>query len=265
MLVENFSVGRHRAASKSTTRRSASANPGLVYCSITSYGQSGPRRKAQGLTTPVTQAVLGALMNLTGFPRRPPPPRRAPPSRTASGARFAYGAITTALLHRERTGQGQWIDVSMVDCPLVPWYSMSRWTATTSLGLPDRPGETASCASPPFNAYQAKGRLAGHRFGHRRPLEQYPARRGDARKLVGDARYADLSGRITNNDEGGTPVITQWDEKSTPWMRRSRKLRRFRTSSADRSHTIRDILAWPAPEKRGDMIEDLPPPHAGVL
>ena len=80
-------------------------------------------------------------------------------------------------------------------------------------------------------------------------------------ELVGDARYADLSGRITNNDEVDA-VITQWTEKHTVDEALT-ELRRFDVICGP-VHTIRDILAWPHLKAR-DMIEDLPHPTLGLL
>ena len=254
VLVENFSVGvtgRLKIDYETLEKR----NPKLVYCSITGYGQSGPDARLKGYDA-VTQAVSG-LMNLTGFPDGPPT-KAGSAIADSIGGTFAYGAITTALLHRERTGEGQWIDVSMVDCLLSLVFD-EPMDCYDSLGLPDRLGNRIMRLSP-FNAYQAKdGWLV---VGSGTDAHWNNILRAVGRgELVGDARYADLSGRITNNDEVDA-VITQWTEKHTVEEALA-ELRRFDVICGP-VHTIRDILAWPHLKAR-DMIEDLPHPTLGPL
>ena len=112
ILVENFSVGvtkrLHIDYPALRTR-----NPGLVYCSITGYGSSGPDAHLKGYDA-VTQAASG-LMNLTGMPGGPPTKAGSALADSIGGV-FAFGGILTALYHRERTGEGQHVDISMVDC-----------------------------------------------------------------------------------------------------------------------------------------------------
>ena len=213
VLVENFSVGvteRLKIDYETLEKR----NPKLVYCSITSYGQSGPDAKLKGYDA-VTQAVSG-LMNLTGFPEGPPT-KAGSAIADSIGGTFAYGAITTALLHRERTGEGQWLDVSMVDCLLSLVFD-EPMDCYEVLGLPDRLGNRIMRLSP-FNAYPASDGwlVVGSGTDEHWNNILRAVGRGE---LVGDPRYKDLSGRITNNDEVDA-VITQWTE-NTPWRRPSR-------------------------------------------
>ena len=91
----------------------ARINPALVYCSITGFGQDGPRRDEPGYDF-VIQAMSG-FMALTGEPDGDPMKMGVSISDLSTGL-WAANAIQAALLMRHRTGKGQWIDMSLLDC-----------------------------------------------------------------------------------------------------------------------------------------------------
>lgn len=117
VLVENFRPGvMERLGLGQESLRAI--NPRLVYCSISGYGQSGPAAQ-QAAYAMIVQAASGyerTLMRYAGDRDRP--------AATATfvadvlGAIFAFGAIQAALVQRARTGQGQHIDVALMDCML---------------------------------------------------------------------------------------------------------------------------------------------------
>jgi crotonobetainyl-CoA:carnitine CoA-transferase CaiB-like acyl-CoA transferase len=86
--------------------------PRLVYCSVSGFGQTGPRRKEPGYDA-VMQGE-GGLMSLTGSPDGPPYRLGVAIADIASGMFAAYG-VALALFARERTGHGQEVDVAMLD------------------------------------------------------------------------------------------------------------------------------------------------------
>jgi crotonobetainyl-CoA:carnitine CoA-transferase CaiB-like acyl-CoA transferase len=88
-------------------------NPGLVYASLTPFGQSGPWRDYKA--NDIAGLALGNLLYLAGEPGEPP---LQPPGEIAYGMASTYGAfgIAVALYHRLESGQGQFIDVSMHEC-----------------------------------------------------------------------------------------------------------------------------------------------------
>ena len=90
-------------------------NPRIVYCSLTGYGQTGPKRRDAAID-PGIQAASG-IMSITGTPESGPLLVGATVADYASGFAFALGVVT-ALFHRERTGQGQRVDVSMLETML---------------------------------------------------------------------------------------------------------------------------------------------------
>ena len=87
-------------------------NPGIIYCSISGYGRTGPMADMPGYDL-IIQAYSG-LMNLTGDPNGSPMRVGFSLVDLFTGM-MAYGAIMTALHHREKTGEGQWIDTSLLD------------------------------------------------------------------------------------------------------------------------------------------------------
>lgn len=111
VLVENFRPGvMDRLGLGYDALRSV--NPRLIYASITAFGNRGPMAQQPGMDL-ILQAT-GGMMGLTGFPDGPPAKAAGPVADISSGIYCAY-AIALALFHREKTGQGQRIDLSMLD------------------------------------------------------------------------------------------------------------------------------------------------------
>jgi crotonobetainyl-CoA:carnitine CoA-transferase CaiB-like acyl-CoA transferase len=92
----------------------AAHNPGLIYCSISGFGQSGPAA-AKPAYAPVIHAASGYDLANQGYQSAERPARTGIFLADVLGGIYAFGAIQAALLHRERTGAGQAIDVSMLD------------------------------------------------------------------------------------------------------------------------------------------------------
>jgi alpha-methylacyl-CoA racemase len=98
-------------------------NPGLVICPITGYGQDGPYRDRSGHD--MNYLGLIGLLGLTGeSPEHPPVQAAGQIADLGGGALMAAFGILTALRHRDRTGEGQVVDVSMADGAL-SWLAMT--------------------------------------------------------------------------------------------------------------------------------------------
>jgi crotonobetainyl-CoA:carnitine CoA-transferase CaiB-like acyl-CoA transferase len=111
VLVENFRPGAMERLGlhyESVRLR----RPRLVYCSISGFGQTGPRHEQAGYDA-VVQAE-GGLMSITGSADGPPYRLGVAIADIVSGMFAAHG-VTLALLARERTGRGQLVDVGMLD------------------------------------------------------------------------------------------------------------------------------------------------------
>ena len=87
-------------------------NPDIVYCSISGYGRTGPMADKPGYDL-IIQAYSG-LMNLTGEPDGPPLRVGFSLVDLFTGM-MAYGSVMTALYHRDKTGEGQWLEAALLD------------------------------------------------------------------------------------------------------------------------------------------------------
>lgn len=140
-------------------------NPRLIYCSITGYGQSGPKAgvAAHDLNYIAEAGLLGLSAGADGTPVIPP----ALIADIAGGAYPAVINILLALQQRSRTGQGCRLDIAMTDqlFPLMYWALGNAWAA----GRWPRPGgELVTGGSPRYRIY----RTADDRFLAAAPLEQ---------------------------------------------------------------------------------------------
>jgi len=115
VVVENFKVGGLARYGLDYAALSAT-NPGLVYCSITGFGQTGPRASQAGYDYMIQ--AMGGLMSVTGQPDGAP---GAEPMKVgvavvdlATGL-YASNAVLAALLHARATGEGQHIDIALFD------------------------------------------------------------------------------------------------------------------------------------------------------
>jgi crotonobetainyl-CoA:carnitine CoA-transferase CaiB-like acyl-CoA transferase len=111
VLVENFRPGAMAKLGLDYPTL-ASLHPRLVYCSVSGFGQSGPRQREPGYDA-VMQAE-GGLMSITGAGDGPPYRLGVAIADIVSGM-FAAQGVTAALFARERTGRGQAVDIAMLD------------------------------------------------------------------------------------------------------------------------------------------------------
>jgi crotonobetainyl-CoA:carnitine CoA-transferase CaiB-like acyl-CoA transferase len=112
ILVENFTPGVMDGLGLSYEELRMD-HPGLVYASISGFGHTGPSRTQVAFDT-VIQA-MGGLISVNGQPNSPPT-KVGPAIADFLGGLYATIAILAALQHRNRTGEGQQIDISMQDC-----------------------------------------------------------------------------------------------------------------------------------------------------
>jgi glutaryl-CoA transferase len=111
VLVENFKVGGLRKYGLDYESLRA-RNPGLIYCSITGFGQDGPYAERPGYDF-IIQGMSG-LMSITGSPAGEPTKAGVAIADVFTGL-YAANAIQAALLARVRTGMGQRIDLALLD------------------------------------------------------------------------------------------------------------------------------------------------------
>jgi alpha-methylacyl-CoA racemase len=113
-------------------------NPGLVYCAITGYGQDGPYTARSGHD--MNYLGLGGLLGLTGDAGGPPVQSAGQIADIGGGSMMAAFGILAALRERDRSGEGQLVDVSMFDGSLA-WLGMVAAAHLASGGPPPRRGD----------------------------------------------------------------------------------------------------------------------------
>ena len=112
IVIENFKVGG-LSKYKLDYESLKSENPKLIYCSITGFGQDGPDAQSPGYDFMIQ--ALGGLMHITGQPEGQPVKVGVAVADIMTGM-YASVAILAALNHQQKTGEGQYIDLSLLDC-----------------------------------------------------------------------------------------------------------------------------------------------------
>ncbi len=131
----------------------AGRNPTVIYCSISGFGQDGPYKDLPGLDN-IFQGMAG-LMEVNGEPGGPPLKAGERFADLITGMNAAFG-IMVALFHRQRTGEGQFLDLALLDCLVAAQAPMvSCYFATGK--QPPKFGN-ASPFSSPTNTFQTSDR-----------------------------------------------------------------------------------------------------------
>jgi len=189
-------------------------NPALIYCSITGYGRSGPAADKGGFDL-IAQGVSG-LMSITGEAGRPPVKVGSPVTDLNAGILAALG-IVAAYVHRLKTGQGQFVDTSLMEAGI----HQTAWQAAIyfATGVAPGPGGSAHVLAAPYQAFPtADGwiNIGGANQGNWERI----ARLVDAPELIDDARFATNSARMANRDELAQLLADHLRTRSTQeWLR----------------------------------------------
>jgi crotonobetainyl-CoA:carnitine CoA-transferase CaiB-like acyl-CoA transferase len=193
VLVENFSPGTCTRLGFGWEAVKA-RNPRLVYASISGFGQTGPSsgRTAYDL---IVQGMSG-MMSVTG-PVGGPPTKLGVPIADIGAGMFAAYAIVAALFGRERTGEGQYVDVSMLGGQIaLLTYQAGIYFAT---GQVPRPLGNAHPIVAPYDTFSTADGYVNVAVGNDGLWRRFCEAVGlDA--VIDDARFATNTGRITNLD-----------------------------------------------------------------
>lgn len=134
VFVENFRPGVTKSL-KIDFGTIRAINPGIIYCSISGYGQTGPYSSRGGFDL-VAQGISG-MMSMTGEPGKRPLKSGIAVYDIGAGITSLY-AILAAYIHKQRSGQGQLVDVSLAECG-IPWFT---WEAAAYFAEGTIPGPT---------------------------------------------------------------------------------------------------------------------------
>ena len=194
VLVENFKVGGLEKYGLAYHQLSSEL-PRLVYCSITGYGQTGPNAEKPGYD--LLAQGYGGIMSLTGEPDGQPMKVGVGIADVMTGM-YASTAILAALRHRDRTGEGQHIDLALVDTQ-VAWLINEGTNYLHSGQNPKRRGNQ----HPNIVPYQVFEVSDGHvivAVGNDAQYQRFCELIG-APGLATDVRYRTNKDRLAHRDE----------------------------------------------------------------
>jgi crotonobetainyl-CoA:carnitine CoA-transferase CaiB-like acyl-CoA transferase len=258
VFIENYKVGdmaRYGLAYEDLRQ----LNPRLVYCSITGYGQDGPMAHLPGYDF-IIQGI-GGLMSITG--ERDDLPGGGPQKAGVALADIMTGLYATigilaALAHRDRTGEGQYIDMALLDVQVATLANMNM-NYLTSGAVPKRQGN-AHVNIVPYQVFAARdGELIvavgnDSQFAKLCELMEIPG-------IAADKRYAANANRVRNRGELIGLLQTLFATRSVAeWI----ALIEPQGIPCGPINDIGQVFAHPQVRHRGLRI-DLPHPSAGSV
>ena len=191
VVVENFKVGQLKAFGLDAVALRAK-KPELIYCSITGYGQNGPRAKEAGYDFAL-QGLTG-LMSITG-------PKDGPPFKVGVAVIdivtgiYACNAITASLFHKEQTGEGATIDCALFDTGVA--LLANQGAAHLVAGAEPKAMGNAHPSIVPYQAYHAKDGYLVLAVGNDRQFASL-AKALDKDSWATDPRFATNTQRVKN-------------------------------------------------------------------
>lgn len=190
IIVENFRPGvtKSLAVDYETIRR---INPGIVYCSISGYGQTGPYHEKGGFDL-VAQGACG-LMSMTGEPGRRPLKAGVAVFDIGAGITATY-SILAAYIHRQKTGEGQHVDIAISECG-IPWFT---WEAAAYFaeGREPQPTGWRHRVSAPYQTLATRNGYLVLGCANQRTWERFCNDVVHKPEWMADARF------LTNSDRG---------------------------------------------------------------
>ena len=192
-------------------------NPGIIYCSITGFGHTGPYRERVGYDFMI-QGMSG-LMSITGEPDERPggsPMKVGVAVSDVFTGLYSTIGILAALQHRDRTGEGQHIDMALLDSQVAVLVNQAMNYLSTGA-----PPERLGNAHPNIVPYQVFATEDGHLIlavGNERQFQAFCELAGCS-ELVTDERFSSNAARVAHRDEltaGLEPVMRQ--RTTTRWI-----------------------------------------------
>ncbi|MGB9082457.1 MAG: CaiB/BaiF CoA-transferase family protein [Desulfuromonadaceae bacterium] len=254
IVLENFKVGGLAKYGLDYASLQA-VNPGIIYCSITGFGQTGPYRNRAGYDFLIQG--MGGLMSVTGEPDGTPgggPVKVGVAIVDIFTGMYAVTSVLAALAHRERTGEGEYIDLSLLDVQVATLANQA-----TNYLVSGRSPERLGNAHPNIVPYQALATSDGHiilAVGNDGQFAKFCAVAG-CPELADDERYGTNAGRVRNRDEL-IPLIKELfrQRTSAEWI----AALEHAGVPCGPINTIAEVFANPQVQSRGMRIDV---PHNG--
>jgi formyl-CoA transferase len=255
VLIENYKVGTLKKMGLGYEDLSRE-NPRLIYCSITGFGQNGPYKDKPGYDFMI-QGMSG-IMSFTGEPNGPPMKVGVAIVDITAGL-FATSAILAALRHRDLTGEGQFIDIALLDAALA-WLANVGSNYLVSGELPRRYGNGHPNIVPyePFKA--GDGAYVALAVGNDRQWQDF-CRLAGLEPLSRDPRFATNPQRVRYREEL-IPLIAEkmLEKTSDEWLR---ELDAWKIPCGP-INTLDKVFADPQVKER-QMVAEVPHPTAGSV
>ena len=245
ILVENFKVGT-LARYGLAYDQLATEHPGLVYCSITGFGQTGPYAERPGYDSLIQ--AMGGIMSLTGEPDGAPMKVGVPVADLFAGLYGAIGVLA-ALRHREATGQGQHIDIGMLDTHCA-WLANQGMNYLASGQNPPRLGNE----HPNIVPYQVFATADGHivvSIGNDPTFARFCESFG-LDHLLKDARFVTNAARVANRafvTDTLAPILGA--HSSAWWLERLEAIK----VGCGPINTLEQVFSDPHVLARGNLID----------
>lgn len=198
IVIENYKVGdmKRYGLDYETLRR---LKPDIIYCSITGYGQTGPMKNVAGYDMAI-QATAG-LMSITGESDDKPgggPQKVGIPIADILTGMYSATGVLSALLHRERTGEGQHIDMALLDVQVAVLANQNLNFLTT--GVPPRRYGNAHPNIVPYQVFKAKDGSFVLAIGNDQQFRKFCTSAG-LRDLAADPRFITNTDRLRHRNE----------------------------------------------------------------
>jgi crotonobetainyl-CoA:carnitine CoA-transferase CaiB-like acyl-CoA transferase len=168
-------------------------NDDLVYCSISAFGETGPWSDRPGYDL-LVQGMSGT-MSVTGYPDAPPAKVGLPQTDLITAMWAAFG-IVTSLYNRERTGEGERVELGMLDAAL-PW--LTKQAGKSFVGEETSRMGTKDPVLAPYQMYPTADGHLNVACGNQKLWEEFCAAIG-REELATDERFATNSARVNNMD-----------------------------------------------------------------
>ena len=172
-------------------------NEGIIYCSITGFGQTGPYALRAGFDI-IAQGVSG-FMRINGHPGDEKPAKVGIAINDIAAGATALYSILGAYIHRLKTGEGQYIDISLVDSGLA-W---TIWEAGAYFGNGEMPAPAGSRhrRTTPYQAYRTGDGYVTVGANNDRLWRKFCEQVVERPEWMEDPRYLDLPSRMRNIDD----------------------------------------------------------------
>jgi crotonobetainyl-CoA:carnitine CoA-transferase CaiB-like acyl-CoA transferase len=251
ILVENFKVGALAKYGLGYAQMHADF-PGLIYCSITGFGQTGPYAPRPGYDSLIQ--AMGGVMSLTGEPDGQPQKVGIPLADLFAGLYGCIG-ILAALRHREATGQGQQIDIGMLDTH-VAWLANQGMNYLATGQNPARLGNQ----HPNIVPYQVFATADGFMVlsvGNDPTFKRFCEAVG-LEHLISDSRFATNAERVQNRQLVTDTLAPVMQTKTTSaWVNELEALK----IGCGPINTLHEVFADPQVRARGSVVHM---PHAAT-